>query len=209
VTTRSTAAKSFKTRTASSRVDWETPDHFYKLLDDEFHFTLDPCASDENHKCEKYFTEADDGLQQDWAGEVAFVNPPYDTKAGWMKKCFEEGRKSRTIVVLLTPSYTDTVAWHDYAMRAAEVRLCAGRIRFVQSGVPKRSPPFGSAVIIFRRHGASPPRFSSFYHTSAPPLPLPPAGAQSGPELEGVLDGSSNADYEISSDGAYAYLPEE
>lgn len=47
---------------------WATPQDFFDRLDAEFNFTLDPCANDENHKCEKYFTEAEDGLAQDWGG---------------------------------------------------------------------------------------------------------------------------------------------
>ncbi len=52
----------------SEREDWSTPQDFYDKLNEEFHFTLDPCASDKNHKCEKYFTIEDDGLKQDWGG---------------------------------------------------------------------------------------------------------------------------------------------
>ena len=47
---------------------WATPQDFFDSLDAEFNFTLDPCANDENHKCEKYFTEAEDGRAQDWGG---------------------------------------------------------------------------------------------------------------------------------------------
>ncbi len=41
---------------------WATPQDFFDCLDAEFHFNLDPCADNQNHKCEKYFTEAEDGL---------------------------------------------------------------------------------------------------------------------------------------------------
>ena len=51
----------------SSKTDnWATPQDFYDELNEEFHFTLDPCSSDENHKCEKYFTKKQDGLSQNW-----------------------------------------------------------------------------------------------------------------------------------------------
>lgn len=41
----------------SSKTDqWATPDDFFRELDQEFHFNLDPCANEQNHKCEKYFT---------------------------------------------------------------------------------------------------------------------------------------------------------
>lgn len=36
--------------------EWATPDDFFRELDQEFHFNLDPCANEQNHKCEKYFT---------------------------------------------------------------------------------------------------------------------------------------------------------
>lgn len=53
----------------SSKTDqWATPDDFFKELDQEFHFNLDPCADEQNHKCEKYFTKKDNGLSKDWGG---------------------------------------------------------------------------------------------------------------------------------------------
>ena len=36
---------------SSNSDEWATPKEIYKQLDDEFHFNLDPCASDTNHKC--------------------------------------------------------------------------------------------------------------------------------------------------------------
>lgn len=53
----------------SSKTDnWATPPEVFKDLDNEFKFTLDPCASKENHKCDKYFTKEENGLLQDWGG---------------------------------------------------------------------------------------------------------------------------------------------
>lgn len=53
----------------SSQTDeWATPQELFDKLDATFHFTLDPCATEENHKCEKYFTREQDGLKQDWGG---------------------------------------------------------------------------------------------------------------------------------------------
>ena len=46
--------------------EWATPKSFFDKLNNEFHFNLDPCATDENHKCDKYYTMADDGLSQNW-----------------------------------------------------------------------------------------------------------------------------------------------
>lgn len=52
----------------SNTDEWYTPLDFFKALDREFHFNLDPCATDENHKCDKYFTREIDGLSQKWGG---------------------------------------------------------------------------------------------------------------------------------------------
>lgn len=39
----------------SSKTDqWATPQDFYDALDREFSFTLDPCADETNHKCNRY-----------------------------------------------------------------------------------------------------------------------------------------------------------
>ena len=41
---------------SSESNEWETPVNFFNKLDYEFNFTLDPCASESNYKCDKYFT---------------------------------------------------------------------------------------------------------------------------------------------------------
>ena len=53
---------------SSKSMEWATPQDFFNKLDSEFHFTLDPCADDYNHKCERYFTKTQDGLKQSWGG---------------------------------------------------------------------------------------------------------------------------------------------
>lgn len=99
----------------SSKDDkWSTPQDFFDELDSEFHFTLDPCADDYNHKCEKYYTESDDGLSQDWKGEIVFCNPPYSDCASWIEKCYNEAQKPNTTVVVLIPSRTDTKYFHNF-----------------------------------------------------------------------------------------------
>ena len=78
---------------SSVKMDWATPQAFFDALDAEFHFTLDPCASPGNAKCGKFYTIADNGLEQDWAGETVFCNPPYGREIGkWVQKAFEEAR---------------------------------------------------------------------------------------------------------------------
>ena len=58
---------------SSNKDDWATPQDFYDKLNAEFHFTLDPCANDTNHKCDTYYTKEQDGLGQNWGGRRSFV----------------------------------------------------------------------------------------------------------------------------------------
>lgn len=55
--------------------DWATPVEAFQKLDAEFHFNLDPCADDQNHKCERYFTKEIDGLSKNWGGTECSVIP--------------------------------------------------------------------------------------------------------------------------------------
>jgi phage N-6-adenine-methyltransferase len=134
---------------SSNKDDWETPQSFYNALDREFHFTLDPAASHDNHKCEPYFTKEQDGLKQSWQGHIVFCNPPYGRKVGeWVKKGYEESLKPNTKVVMLLPARTDTKWFHDYIYGKAEIRFIKGRLKF---GGCKDAAPFPSMVVIFKR----------------------------------------------------------
>ena len=137
-----------KTMFSSKSTEWETPKEFYAKLAHRFNFTLDPCCSEESRKCESYFTEAEDGLSQSWAGHTVFMNPPYGREISkWIKKAYDESRKANTTVVCLIPSRTDTRYWHEYCMKAHELYFIKGRLKFGES---KNSAPFPSAVVVFK-----------------------------------------------------------
>ena len=139
---------------SSKKLDWCTPADFFAELDREFHFNLDPAATDKSAKCAKYFTPADDGLKMDWGGSCVFCNPPYGRQIGdWVRKGYEESQKPGTVVVMLIPARTDTSYYHDYIFggKADEVRFLRGRLYFTdEEGDPKGRAPFPSAVIIWR-----------------------------------------------------------
>jgi site-specific DNA-methyltransferase (adenine-specific) len=65
---------------SSKTGQWETPQGLFDKLDEEFHFTLDPCADASNHKCDKYFTIEDNGLDQNWGGTQCFAILPMGIK---------------------------------------------------------------------------------------------------------------------------------
>jgi phage N-6-adenine-methyltransferase len=127
--------------------DWGTPSEFYAGLHHEFGFTLDVAASHTNAKCDRYFTVEDDGLAQPWAPEICWMNPPYGRSIpAWVAKAWHESTLGATVVGLL-PARTDTAWWHDYVLKAGELRFVRGRLRFY--GIAKDAP-FPSAVAIWR-----------------------------------------------------------
>lgn len=129
--------KKIKVHFSSQRLDWRTPKAVYQILDAEFGFDHDPCP----------VKPKVDGLESEW-GKVNYVNPPYGREIGkWIKKGYEESKKGKTVVFLI-PSRTDTRWWHDYIMKAKEIRFIKGRLKFDDQ---KNSAPFPSAIVIYEK----------------------------------------------------------
>lgn len=138
----------------SSKTDnWATPPDFFRELDKEFHFDLDPAADDTNLKCDKYFTVAEDGLSQEWGGHNVFCNPPYGREIGkWVEKAYQTNKESGDLVVMLLPARTDTKWFHDFIYKKAEIRFVKGRLKF---GGSKSGAPFPSMVVIYKKKGSA------------------------------------------------------
>lgn len=117
---------------SSASVHWATPKVLYDALNQEFSFTLDPCP-----------LGGTDGLARDWRGARVYCNPPYGPGiARWLEKASEA-----ELAVFLLPSRTDTKWWHEYAMKANEIRFLKGRLKFGES---KTGAPFPSVILIYR-----------------------------------------------------------
>ena len=125
---------------SSASDEWSTPTETFSALDAEFKFNDDPCPLGGN----------ENGLLREWLSPC-FVNPPYSEIAPWMEKAKLESDAGKT-VVLLVPSRTDTRWWHEYAMKAAEIRFIRGRLKF---GDAKTGAPFPSCVVVFRGRSAA------------------------------------------------------
>ena len=132
---------------SSSTPEWETPQDFFEKYNSQYHFTLDAASTDENAKCENHFTAEDDGLKQNWGGQIVWLNPPYGRQIGkWVQKAYEESKKPNTVIVCLLPARTDTTWFHDYCCRG-NVQFIRGRLKF---GGSKNSAPFPSMVVTFK-----------------------------------------------------------
>jgi len=131
---------------SSATGEWSTPQDFFDRLNEEFHFTLDPCATKLNAKCRRFFTKKDDGLTKKWTGRV-FVNPPYGrAMTAWLKKAVAEKSNGVTTVALI-PARTNTGWWHDIIQPNSDVEFVRGRPKF---GWAKHGLPQPLALAIFR-----------------------------------------------------------
>ena len=132
--------------------EWGTPLDLYRQLDEEFHFTLDPCTTADNPLgTAKFYTKEQNGLEQGWEGECTYVNPPYGRDVGlWLRKAVQG-----LPTVYLLPARTDTRWFHEYIWSTerngtcwnAELRFLRGRLRFRGASGPA---PFPSMIVVFR-----------------------------------------------------------
>ena len=122
---------------SSAHAEWSTPKDVYDALNEEFHFTLDPCPLGGE-------TEGLPTLFNPWRGHRAFINPPYGRQTG---KWLSVGREA-DLAVFLLPARTDVAWFHDIVLpHAAEIRFIRGRLTFGEATTPA---PFPSMVVIFR-----------------------------------------------------------
>lgn len=113
----------------SENIIYSTPTKLFKVINDEFHFTLDVCALPENAKCENYFTPEIDGLKRDWPG-VCWMNPPFNKELKkWVIKARDESKKHNSIVCCLVPFRGNTV-WFKEVCMDAEIRFIIGEVNF-------------------------------------------------------------------------------
>lgn len=137
-----------------------TPDNLFKLLDDEFQFTLDVCATNANTKCVLFFSKVSErrnGLIQSWKDNICFMNPPYSSISAWLDKAEEELRISNVTTVCILPCDTSTRWFHNYLWNdkyhepqyGIQLRFPKGRFKF---GKYTTSPQFATIIAVFRLH---------------------------------------------------------
>lgn len=128
--------------------DWATPQWLFDQYNQLYHFDLDAAASLTNRKVERYLgldhvdPARRNGLEADWDGRNVWVNPPYGRGLrDWLAKAHHEAKTK--IVVMLLPSRTDTVWFHDYAIHH-KITFIRGRLKYGNGTNPA---PFGSLIL--------------------------------------------------------------
>lgn len=134
----------FHSRTEETRDDWQTPAHIVHSLGQ---FDLDPCANalDPFRFAPAAFTEADDGLKQDWHGRV-WCNPPYGAACrAWLAKLADHGNG-----IALVPPRLGAHWFHEVVLGTADAILFVrGRVAFINAatGKPVKGNNADSALI--------------------------------------------------------------
>jgi hypothetical protein len=104
---------------------WLTPPELVRALGE---FDLDPCSAEVMpwQLASNRFTEADDGLAQDWVGRV-FMNPPYGRKLPpFLEKLADHGDG-----IALVFARTETRAFFANVWgRADAIMFLKGRVKF-------------------------------------------------------------------------------
>lgn len=118
---------------SSLRMDWRTPKAVYQVLDSEFQFDHDPCPANWDGKV--------DGLTSDWGVQTTSIHLTDVNYRNGLKKATKNGGKAKQ------SCFYDTRWWHDYCMKATEIRYIKGRLKFDDQPNPA---PFPSAIVIFK-----------------------------------------------------------
>ena len=89
----------------------KTPKIIWDQLSKEFNFTVDLCASDQNHLLPKYYTKENNALLQNWDNEIGYCHPIFDVN---IPKFIAKAFKHNCTVVFLLPSSTNSKYFHNY-----------------------------------------------------------------------------------------------
>jgi phage N-6-adenine-methyltransferase len=140
---------------------YSTPQPIFDALHREFNFVVDLCADCGNAKVSRYM-DREVSLSNNWNGRgAAWLNPPYGAEiSAWVQKASE----TRRLIVGFLPGRTNAPWWHDYVMRAFEIRCVRRKVSFANGDGCKGVPPWGAMVAIWSPewHGPNPARFVSW-----------------------------------------------
>lgn len=125
---------------------WLTPPYILEALGE---FDLDPCASQDRpwDTAKHHYTEADNGLEQEWFGRV-WCNPPYGPKMGPFLERLSEHDGGGIALVF---ARTETRAFFDFIWdKATAILFLKGRLSFYRpDGTPGGTAGSPSVLIAY------------------------------------------------------------
>lgn len=129
--------------------EYNTPKYLFNYLNKHFHFTLDPCSTEDNYLGTKfYMTEKDDGLNQNWYFDSIFINPPYgkDNERLWIEKAIKEHTKNGSTIFLLLPAKTEASWYNKLFCMSTVIIFPQKRIHFIHKGKKRNGNNIGSII---------------------------------------------------------------
>lgn len=134
---------------------YRTPPWLFNWLDSQYDFDFDVCASDENHKCEKYYTEENPYNGKDWSemGSVGFCNPPFShgSKEKALSEAYRNLNENGVSSVFVIPSDVSNKFWMDHILgKATDITVIVGRVKFYDPVTNEEaSGALGIAIVEF------------------------------------------------------------
>ena len=124
-----------------------TPPDFMARIHAAFgEIDLDPCAHSLSPVVARRRIlpeEGGDGLVDDWAGRLVYVNPPFSALLAWLRRAHDQWLAGNVeTVVCLVPVRTDSALFHDRLSADAEIYLLRGRVRFLDPRGRGQQTPF-------------------------------------------------------------------
>lgn len=146
---------------AKASDSYRTPKWLIDWLNDEYSFTCDAAASEENHLFDVYYTAERSAFDADWSesGGHVFCNPPFSNgmKEKFLAKAFDELTENGVSSVFVIPADPSNKCWLDHVFgKATRITIINGRVKFLspESGDETKAG-IGTAIIEFQ-HGEKP-----------------------------------------------------
>ncbi len=126
--------------------EWETPQWLFDALNAEFGFNFDASANRDSTKCLAWSSDIQNDERLNNMDLRIFCNPPYSN----IKTFIGLALRTNFLWVFLLPVRTDNNWFHRLieSSRHVTIRYFRKRIAFASNGVPMKSPPFASMVVI-------------------------------------------------------------
>jgi phage N-6-adenine-methyltransferase len=150
-----------------------TPPDFWRVVNAEFDFQIDVCASAANKKCAWYIDAEIDALapNREWIGAPfvrwpaggalssggrftrAWCNPGFSTVLPWHEKAFAEAQKHPGAVVAVIGLPGGSQDWFHFAYHhASEIRMLRDRVQYIPpAGIEDKGNSRESWLFIYRR----------------------------------------------------------
>lgn len=136
-----------KLHTSSDKQDWGTPTQWFNDLHNVFDFTIDVCATPDNAKLPRYWTEKDDALSKNWARERCWCNPPYGKSLPiWSEKVNEEAFFAE-LIAFLVPVATSTKWFRKLTGLNSHFCFLNKKVKFEAPGIDSNAP-FHSVLVV-------------------------------------------------------------